>query len=213
MTSRSPSLKNSSRTTPGSKDGGHVRHPRSRTGGGIPELSRGSELWRGGERGPEFIETEDCKRFAAGSGKASSAALFCPILVSEGQAFPVQVQYLEGHDERPVAEQAAEVVSRIIQSGDPGDILVFMPGMGEINATIQSCRSLRTGERLALIPLHGELEPDQQDVAFAPNDLRKVVVATNVAETSVTIDGVRHVVDSGPARIARYDADRGLALC
>ena len=65
-------------------------------------------------------------------------------------------------------------------------------------------------ERLALIPLHGELPPEEQDLAFAPNPLRKVVVATNVAETSVTIDGIRHVIDSGLARVARYDAERGI---
>src|SRR4029077_3587136 len=57
---------------------------------------------------------------------------------------------------------------------------------------------------------HGELQPEEQDLAFAPNPLRKVVVATNVAETSVTIDGIRHVVDSGQARVARYDAERGI---
>ncbi|MCX6928341.1 MAG: helicase-related protein, partial [Verrucomicrobia bacterium] len=95
-------------------------------------------------------------------------------------------------------------------AGEPGDILVFMPGMGEINATIGASRAIRANERLALIPLHGDLPPDQQDLAFAPNPLRKVVVATNVAETSVTIDGIRHVVDGGLARVARYDAERGI---
>ena len=85
-----------------------------------------------------------------------------------------------------------------------------MPGMGEINATIGAARAIRANERLAFIPLHGDLPPEQQDLAFAPNPLRKVVVATNVAETSVTIDGIRHVVDGGLARVARYDAERGI---
>ncbi len=134
----------------------------------------------------------------------------CPILISEGQSFPVEVRYLDHHDERPITEQAADAVERIVNSGDPGDILVFMPGMGEINATINALRAARTHERLALIPLHGDLPPEDQDVAFAPNPLRKIVVATNVAETSVTIDGIRHVVDSGVARIARYDSERGI---
>jgi ATP-dependent helicase HrpB len=101
-------------------------------------------------------------------------------------------------------------VERIVNSSSAGDILVFMPGMGEINSTINACRALGTRERLAFIPLHGELQPEDQDLAFSPNPLRKVVVATNVAETSVTIDGIRHVVDSGQARVARYDADRGI---
>ncbi len=133
-----------------------------------------------------------------------------PILHSEGQSFPVEVRYLSQHDERPITEQAADAVEQIIKLGESGDILVFMPGMGEINATIAACRTMRTQERLALIPLHGELPAEQQDLAFAPNPLRKVVVATNVAETSITIDGIRHVVDSGLARVARYDAERGI---
>src|SRR4029079_3409208 len=91
------------------------------------------------------------------------------------------------------------------------DVLVFMPGMAEINATIGALRVVRSSERLALIPLHGELPPEEQDRAFAPNPLRKVIVSTNVAETSVTIDGIRHVIDSGVARIGRYDAERGLS--
>ena len=134
----------------------------------------------------------------------------CPVLISEGQSFPVEIRYLDHHDERPAAEQAADAVERIVNSSDAGDILVFMPGMGEINSTINALRAAHTRERLAFIPLHGELPPEDQDRAFAPNPLRKVVVATNVAETSVTIDGIRHVVDSGLARVARYDAERGI---
>ncbi len=134
----------------------------------------------------------------------------CPILVSEGQSFSVELHYLDHHDERPAAEQAADTVERIVNANHPGDILVFMPGMGEINSTINALRAARTDERLAFIPLHGELPPEEQDRAFEPNPLRKVVVATNVAETSVTIDGIRHVVDSGLARVARYDVERGI---
>lgn len=134
----------------------------------------------------------------------------CPILISEGQSHPVEVEYLPIPDQRPMTAQAAEAVERILYEGDPGDILVFMPGRGEINGTLDALRSLRTQERVACIPLHGELEPQEQDRAFAPNALRKVIVATNVAETSITIDGIRHVVDSGVARVARYDAERGI---
>lgn len=134
----------------------------------------------------------------------------CPILVSEGQSYPVEVYYIDVPDERPRTDQAADAVERIVNSGEPGDILVFMPGMGEIASTMGALRAARTSERLALIPLHGELQPEEQDLAFAPNALRKVVVATNVAETSVTIDGIRHVVDGGDARVARYDSERGI---
>lgn len=134
----------------------------------------------------------------------------CPILVSEGTNFPVEVRYLDHHDERPITEQAADAVEHIVHSSAPGDVLVFMPGMGEINSTIGALRATRMSERCAFIPLHGELPAEEQDLAFAPNPLRKIVVATNVAETSVTIDGIRHVVDGGVARVARYDAERGI---
>jgi ATP-dependent helicase HrpB len=153
------------------------------------------------------LEAEPVARYLALCPDGTAA----PILLSEGQSFPVEVRYLDQPDERPVTEQAADVVEQILESGEPGDILVFMPGMGEINATIAALRAIRARERPALIPLHGELPPDQQDLAFAPNPLRKVVVATNVAETSVTIPGIRHVVDSGLARVARYEAERGLS--
>lgn len=85
-----------------------------------------------------------------------------------------------------------------------------MPGMSEINATINAVSHEKFRERVACIPLHGDLPAEDQDRAFAPNPLRKVVVSTNVAETSVTIDGIRHVVDAGLARVARYDAERGI---
>ncbi len=134
----------------------------------------------------------------------------CPILVSEGRTFPVEIRYLETPDERPITEQAADAVGEIVNSTTDGDVLVFMPGMGEINSTIGACRAIGLKERVAFIPLHGELQPQEQDLAFAPNELRKIVIATNVAETSVTIDGIRYVVDGGVARIARYDAERGI---
>jgi ATP-dependent helicase HrpB len=152
------------------------------------------------------LEAEPVAEYLTGEGGTGET----PVLLSEGQSFPVEVRYLSRHDERPVTEQAADIVEQIVNAGEPGDILVFMPGMGEINATIGAVRAIRANERLALIPLHGDLPPEQQDLAFTPSPLRKVVVATNVAETSVTIDGIRHVVDSGLARVARYDAERGV---
>jgi ATP-dependent helicase HrpB len=135
----------------------------------------------------------------------------CPLLSSEGQSWPVETRYLDYLDERPTTEQAADAVEQIVNSGAAGDILVFMPGMAEINATIRAILGSRLGEPLACLALHGELPPEDQDRAFAPNACRKVVVATNVAETSVTIDGIRFVVDSGQARVTRYDSDRGIS--
>ena len=136
--------------------------------------------------------------------------LDAPIVVSEGQMFPVEVRHLPHLDEREAFEKAADSLEDCLASGEAGDVLIFMPGMFEINRTIEECRSRNIAEPLAFIPLHGDLSPDEQDRAFSPNERRKVVVATNVAETSVTIDGIRIVIDSGLARVARFDHERGI---
>ena len=133
-----------------------------------------------------------------------------PILVSEGRAFPVEVRWADYTDARPEWEKAVSAVEEIVSQGWDGDILVFMPGMGEIQTTIRELGGARLGEKVTLMALHGDLAPEDQDRAFQPSDRRKIIVSTNVAETSVTIDGVRHVVDSGLARVARYDAERGI---
>jgi ATP-dependent helicase HrpB len=157
------------------------------------------------------LEAEPVAEYLSKAPESQPGTVETPVLHSEGISFPVEVRYLEQHDERAVSEQACDVIEQIVTAGEPGDILVFMPGMGEINATIGAARSIHAGERLAFIPLHGDLPPEEQDLAFAPNPLRKVVVATNVAETSVTIDGICHVIDAGLARVARYDAERGIS--
>ncbi|MGI9242906.1 MAG: DEAD/DEAH box helicase, partial [Verrucomicrobiales bacterium] len=87
----------------------------------------------------------------------------CPVLISEGQSYPVEVGYLRLPDQRPITAQAAETVERIIDDKAPGDILVFMPGRGEINGTLDALRGMRTQERVDCIPLHGALEPQEQD--------------------------------------------------
>ena len=110
----------------------------------------------------------------------------------------------------PVWELAAEEFSRYVNGGGEGDVLVFMPGGFEISQTIEAIRHTREAKGFIVLPLHGELQPKDQDAAVARYQQRKVVVATNVAETSITIDGVRLVIDSGLARIARYDSNRGI---
>jgi ATP-dependent helicase HrpB len=137
----------------------------------------------------------------------------CATLSSEGRMFPVEIEYAAQPnytDKRPVWEQAAEAFSNYFASGGEGDVLVFMPGGFEISQTIEAIRHTSEAKGFILLPLHGELEPKLQDAAVARYDKRKVVVATNVAETSLTIDGVRLVIDSGLARIARYDSNRGI---
>ncbi len=137
----------------------------------------------------------------------------CSVVSSEGRMFPVAVEYLPrrlGLNAPPVWELAAEEFSRFVQGGGEGDVLVFMPGGFEISQTIEAIRHTSEAKGRIVLPLHGELQPKDQDAAVARYQQPKVVVATNVAETSITIDGVRLVIDSGLARIARYDANRGL---
>jgi ATP-dependent helicase HrpB len=137
----------------------------------------------------------------------------CATLSSEGRVYPVEMTYAAQpsyNDKRPVWEQAAEAFSDYVQSGGEGDVLVFMPGGFEISQTLEAIRHAPGSKGFILLPLHGELEPRAQDAAVARYEQRKVVVATNVAETSLTIDGVRLVIDSGLARIPRYDANRGI---
>ncbi len=137
----------------------------------------------------------------------------CRILTSEGRVFPVEIRYSEtpGYiDKRPIWEQAAEAFAGFVNSGGEGDVLVFMPGSFEISQTLEAIRHCDESRGFILLPLHGELQPADQDAAVARYEKRKVVVATNVAETSLTIDGVRCVIDSGLARMARYDPQRGL---
>jgi ATP-dependent RNA helicase HrpB len=137
----------------------------------------------------------------------------CSVLASEGRVFPVEIEYLPhrvGLHGPPVWELAAEAFSGFVQSGGEGDVLVFMPGGFEISQTIEAIRYVPEAKGYIILPLHGELQPKDQDAAVARYDRPKIVVATNVAETSITIDGVRLVIDSGLARIARYDANRGI---
>jgi ATP-dependent helicase HrpB len=137
----------------------------------------------------------------------------CVTLSSEGRVYPVEMEYAAQpsyNDKRPAWDQAAEAFSHYVNSGGEGDVLIFMPGGFEISQTIEAIRHTSESKEFILLPLHGELDPKLQDAAVARYEQRKVVVATNVAETSLTIDGVRLVIDSGLARIARYDANRGI---
>ncbi len=137
----------------------------------------------------------------------------CAVLSSQGRTYPVEIEYLPhrlGANAMPVWELAAETFAHHVSSGEHGDVLVFMPGGFEISQTIEAIRHTPELKGYLLLPLHGELPPRDQDAAVARYDQPKVVVATNVAETSITIDGVRVVIDSGLARIPRYDANRGI---
>ncbi len=134
----------------------------------------------------------------------------CAVLSSQGRAYPVTVEYLpKSAGDRPVWEVAVQELQRVLRERTQGDSLIFMPGAYEITRTVQAARDV-LGQEFIVLPLHGELPPKDQDAAVARHDRRKVVVSTNVAETSLTIDGVRLVIDSGLARIPRYDPCRGI---
>ncbi len=136
----------------------------------------------------------------------------CPILTSSGRMHPVAIEYLTKpvrSENYPISDLAADELERLAAQTE-GDVLVFMPGKYEITRTIAALRASRVSDRFVALPLYGELPPAEQDAALAPSGKRKVIVATNVAETSLTIDGVRVVIDSGLARIARYDPRRGI---
>ena len=133
----------------------------------------------------------------------------CELLSSQGRTFPVETEYLSTPvGDWPVWEAAVKELERLVAQRD-GDALVFMPGAYEISRTVQAAQDA-LGNKFIVLPLHGELPTNDQDAAVAQYDRRKIVVSTNVAETSLTIDGVRIVIDSGLARIPRYDPYRGI---
>jgi ATP-dependent helicase HrpB len=134
----------------------------------------------------------------------------CALLSSQGRTHPVTLEYLSKPDrERPVWDLAVTELQRLLREHPQGDALIFMPGAYEIMRTVEAAHDA-LGQSLVVFPLHGDLSPVEQDAAVARYDQRKIVVATNVAETSLTIDGVRLVIDSGLARIPRYDPYRGI---
>jgi len=139
-----------------------------------------------------------------------------PVIESQGRLFPVEIEYVdtrrgrvEGGNEPPLPARAAAGVRRALERS-PGDVLVFLPGVGEIQRTGEALASLATERGLAVLPLYGDLPPERQDAVLRPLDRRKVVLATNVAETSITVDGVTAVVDSGLVRRLRHDPATGL---
>lgn len=136
----------------------------------------------------------------------------CPVLASNGRQHPVTIEHLPKPvklDQYPVWDLVADELVRLTPTTG-GDVLIFMPGKYEIGRTVAAIQASRAGNELVALPLHGELPPNEQDAALAPYSKRKAIVATNVAETSLTIEGVRVVIDSGLARIARYDPRRGI---
>ena len=134
-----------------------------------------------------------------------------PVVESEGRAFPVETRYL-GRDARARIEpQVADAVTRSLRA-DSGSLLVFLPGAGEIRRTETLLKERISDPDTDIVALYGALDAREQDRAISPSPAgrRKVVLATSIAETSLTIEGVRVVIDSGLSRVPRYEPDVGL---
>jgi ATP-dependent helicase HrpB len=132
-----------------------------------------------------------------------------PVIESEGRAFAVETRYA-GRDERPIEPQMADIIARAMRA-EAGSLLAFLPGVAEIRRTRTQLEG-RTDAATDVVTLYGAMAGDEQDRAIAPAapGRRKIVLATALAETSITIEGVRIVVDSGLARVPRYEPDVGV---
>jgi ATP-dependent helicase HrpB len=134
----------------------------------------------------------------------------CAVLRSEGRRYDVTVEHLARHDERPLETQVEGTVRRLVAEGLDGHVLVFLPGAASIRRAQGECERVAAENDLLILPLHGELPAAEQDAAVRPSERRKLILSTNVAETSVTIEGVAAVIDSGLARVATHSPWSGL---
>jgi len=135
----------------------------------------------------------------------------CPVIESEGRAYPIETRYRSRDPSRRLEEVIVETV-RVALANDQGSVLVFLPGQSEIKRTADLLREQINSPSVEIAPLYGAMDPAEQDKAIspAPAGKRKIVLATSIAETSLTIEGVRIVIDSGLQRVPLYEPDLGL---
>lgn len=136
-----------------------------------------------------------------------------PRLTSEGRTYPVDIRYSPPRERQKgeIWDHIARVYAEHVrETGETCDALVFLPGAYEIRKTIEAFRRESWARHIEILPLHGDLGPRDQDRAVMPSDKPKIVVATNVAETSLTIGGIKLVIDSGLARMSDFDTRRGI---
>ena len=134
-----------------------------------------------------------------------------PVIASEGRAFEVETRYVGRKQDAPIERQMAETIAAALRA-EPGSILAFLPGAGEIRRTETMLRERMSDPAVEIVALFGALDASVQDraIAPAPPGRRKAVLATSIAETSLTIEGVRIVVDCGLSRVPRYEPDIGM---
>ena len=148
--------------------------------------------------------TIDAQRFSEHFGG-------CPVIEVSGRAHPVETRWrsLEsnepGADDSSLQSELLDATLELLREVPDGDILIFLPGEREIREAIESLQG-PLGERVELLPLYARLSSEQQQKIFKPGDRRRVILATNVAETSITVPRIRGVIDSGQVRISRYSA-------
>ncbi|MFZ5792360.1 MAG: ATP-dependent helicase HrpB [Pseudomonadota bacterium] len=152
--------------------------------------------------------TLDGARVARLLGRGDGEA---PRIESEGRLYPIETRHVGRERHQPIEPQVAEVVLRALKE-ESGSLLVFLPGTREIRRVERLLSERIEDPAIAVVPLYGAMDIRDQDraIAPAPNGTRKIVLATSIAETSLTIEGVRVVVDSGLARVPRYDPATGL---
>ncbi len=135
-----------------------------------------------------------------------------PFLSCQGAPFPIETRYLEALSPKDFTQRVANIIHRLLLK-EHGNILVFLPGAGEIRAIQERLTTLSLSPQTLIAPLYGHLSPRAQDQAILPptEGLRKVVLATNIAETSLTIEGIRIVLDTGLMRVPRFDPRSGMS--
>ncbi len=136
--------------------------------------------------------------------------LQAPVVRGEGSRFEVEIEFEERRDDRPLHERIASAATRLERAGVDGHVLVFLPGSYEIRRAAEALDVVARRAGLAVVPLHGDLTAAEQARAVRESPQRKIILATNVAETSITIPGVAAVIDSGLARVAGHSAWNGL---
>jgi len=148
--------------------------------------------------------TMDCQRVATLLGD-------CPIIDGAGRSYPVEIQYIAERREQSMVQQAVRGVKQALRE-QQSDILLFLPGVGEIKRTLSQLQQLECCKNIVLAPLYGDLNRQAQEMALLPDKSgrRRVVLATSIAETSLTIEGIHTVVDGGWSRRPRFTPNSGL---